>query len=258
MKRILFVLIATCSLNSYASCDESWKKSDYEQNINSYKVLNKIFFHSTPDDNSKNSKLFLINNDYFVGFLKSVGFEFGRYTRKDGSIVMGWLKDDALSETKKVNKPEINDSDFSIYSPNGSIDLSSSFEDFYKIWGKCGKNEQLETGAWSNYISKGDETYKYFDHYWKGFTIRSSNINYKQHNNDFDLYRITTITITNKKYITSRGIYIGMTKNEIINAYGEPASINKGSISYNFKNKTLSFMLENNIIKSIILDENAM
>lgn len=49
-----------------------------------------------------------------------------------------------------------------------------------------------------------------------------------------------------------------MTKNEIINAYGEPASINKRSISYNFKNKTLSFMLENNIIKSIILDENIM
>lgn len=171
---------------------------------------------------------------------------------------MGWLKDDALSETEKVNKPEINDSDFSIYSPNGSIDLSSSFEDFYKIWGKCGKNEQLETGAWSNYISKGDETYKYFDHYWKGFTIRSSNINYKQRGSDFDSYRITTITITNNKYITSRGVYVGMTKNEIINAYGTPASIDKNEINYSFKNNTLSFTLENDVIKNIILDENIL
>ncbi|WP_412098194.1 hypothetical protein, partial [Klebsiella quasipneumoniae] len=87
-------------------------------------------------------------------------------------------------------------------------------------WGKCGKNEQLETGAWSNYISKGDETYKYFDNYWKGFIIRSSNINYKHFGDDFDLYRITTITVINNKYITGRGIYIGMNKNEIINAYG--------------------------------------
>jgi hypothetical protein len=258
MKKLLFILIAICSFHSYASCDESWKKSDYEQNINSYKVLNKTFFHSTPDDNSKNSKLFLINNDSFVGFLKSGRFEFGRYARKDGSIVMGWLKDDALSETENVNKPEINDSDFSIYSPNGSIDLSSSFEDFYKIWGKCGKNEQLETGAWSNYISKGDETYKYFDHYWKGFTIRSSNINYKQRGSDFDSYRITTITITNNKYITSRGVYVGMTKNEIINAYGAPASIDKNEINYSFKNNTLTFTLENDVIKNIILDENIL
>lgn len=258
MKKMLFIFLAACSFHSYAGCDESWKKADYEQNMHSYKVINKTFFHSTPDDNARNSKLFLINNDTFVGFLKSGEFEFGRYTRKDGSIVMGWLKDDALSETKETKKLDFNDGDLNIYSPNGNIELSASFEDFYKAWGKCGKNEQLETGAWSNYISKGDETYKYFDNYWKGFSIRSSNINYKQQNNDFDLYRITTITITNKKYITSRGIYIGMTKNEIINVYGEPTSINKGNISYNFKNKTLSFMLENNMIKSIILDENIM
>jgi hypothetical protein len=258
MKRMLFILVAVCSFHSYAGCNESWEKAGYEQNIHSYRVINKNFFHSTPDDNSRNNKLFLINNDTFVGFLRSGKFEFGRYTRKDGSIVMGWLKDDALSETEKTKKSELNDGDFSVYSPNGNIELSSSFESFYKTWGKCGRNEQLETGAWSNYISRGDETYKYFDNYWKGFTIRSSNINYRQLGNDFDLYRITTITVINSKYITSRGIYIGMTRSEILNAYGEPSSTNKDKITYNFKNNTLSFMLENDVIKSIILEENIL
>lgn len=258
MKKILSLVISMLAFNSYASCDGLWDKADYKQNIHSYKVLNKTFFYSIPDVNFKNSKLFLINNDTFVGFLKYGEFEFGRYTRKNGTIVMGWLKYDALSETEKTKKPEVDVNDFSIYSPNGSIDLSSSFENFYKTWGRCGKNEQLETGIWSNYISKGDNTYKYFDHYWKGFTIRSSNINYKQHGNDFDFYRITTITITNNKYMTSRGVYIGMTKDEIINAYGEPSSTDKDKINYSFNNNTLSFTLENNVIKNIILDENIL
>ncbi len=258
MKKILLLIMSMLSFHSYAACDESWKKADYEQNIHSYKVINKTFFHSTPDDNSKNNKLFLISNDTFVGFLKSGGYEFGRYTRKDGSIVMGWLKDDDLSETEKTNTPEFNGTDFSIYSPNGNIELSSSFEEFYKAWGKCGKNEQLETGAWSNYISKGDETYKYFDNYWKGFIIRSSNINYKHFGDDFDLYRITTITVINNKYITGRGIYIGMNKNEIINAYGEPTSRSKDKISYHFKNNTLTFMLDNDVNKNIILEESIL
>lgn len=68
MKRMLFIFLVACPFHSYAACDESWKKADYEQNIHSYKVINKTFFHSTPDDNSKNNKLFLISNDTFVGF----------------------------------------------------------------------------------------------------------------------------------------------------------------------------------------------
>lgn len=111
MKKILLLIMSMLSFHSYAACDESWKKADYEQNIHSYKVINKTFFHSTPDDNSRNNKLFLISNNTFVGFLKSGGYEFGRYTRKDGSIVMGWLKDDDLSETEKTNTPEFNGAD---------------------------------------------------------------------------------------------------------------------------------------------------
>ncbi|MEH8415328.1 hypothetical protein RAH00_27030, partial [Klebsiella pneumoniae] len=90
------------------------------------------------------------------------------------------------------------------------------------------------------------------------FNKASSNINYKHFGDDFYLYRITTITVINNKYITGRGIYIGMNKNEIINAYGEPTSRSKDKISYHFKNNTLSFMLDNDVIKNIILEESIL
>lgn len=85
MKQIFLLVMSMLAFDSYTGCDESWKKADYEQNIHSYKVINKTFSHSTPDNNARSSELFLIKNDTFVGFLKFGGFEFGRYTRKDGS-----------------------------------------------------------------------------------------------------------------------------------------------------------------------------
>lgn len=48
-------------------------------------------------------------------------------------------KKDDLAETTGNISTEINGGDFSIYSPNGSIDLSTPFEVFYKSWGRCGK-----------------------------------------------------------------------------------------------------------------------
>lgn len=162
----------------------------------------------------------------------------------------------ALEELKgTVNKTDLNANDFSIYSPNGNIELNASFEMFDKKWGECGKSEQLETGAWSNYISKGDKNYKYFDYYWKGFWVRSSNINYEQLGYDFDTYRITTVTVVNNKYVTSRGVYVGMTKDEIIKAYGNPSKTSETLISYRYKTNSLDFKLESDVIKTIILDE---
>lgn len=73
--------------------------------------------------------------------------------------------------------------------------------------------------------------------------------------NDFDTYRITTITVTNNKYITSRGIYIGMSNDEVIKAYGKSSRISKSLISYSFNNNSLDFLLEENIVKKIVLDE---
>lgn len=43
MKKILLLIMSMLSFHSYAACDESWKKADYEQNIHSYKVINKTF-----------------------------------------------------------------------------------------------------------------------------------------------------------------------------------------------------------------------
>ncbi|EOI3556737.1 hypothetical protein ACMSZQ_003061 [Cronobacter dublinensis] len=255
MKKITSAIISLFVFQVQANCDESWKMANYEQKLNVFKVVGKTFFYSAPNDDAKNSKIFLIRNDTFSGFLSSGRFEFGQFIKKDGRKVTGWLKNDDLAETSESISTEINGGDFSIYSPNGSIDLNTPFETFYKSWGRCGKNEQLETGAWSGFISKGDKDYKYFDYYWKGFSVRSSNINYEQLGNDFDKYRITTITVTNNKYLTSRGIYVGMSRGEIIKAYGKPSRMSKLLISYSFNNNYLDFMLEENIVKKIVLNE---
>ncbi|EMC4263707.1 hypothetical protein VEL57_004193, partial [Cronobacter sakazakii] len=243
MKKIITAIISLFMFQVQANCDESWKMANYKQNLNVFKVVAKTFFYSAPNDDAKNSNVFLIRNDNFSGFLSSGRFEFGQFIKKDGRKVIGWLKKDDLAETTGNISTEINGGDFSIYSPNGSIDLSTPFEVFYKSWGRCGKNEQLETGMWSGFISKGDRNYKYFDYYWKGFSVRSSNINHEQLGDDFDSYRITTITVTNNKYITSRGIYVGMSKDEIIKAYGKPSRISKSLISYSFNHNSLDFLL---------------
>ncbi len=257
MKIILFSLISLYMCSVQANCDETWGSASYQQSINKFQVSGKTYFHSTPNNESKLNKLYLIPGDTFIGYLDFQNFEFGRYERKNGSVVMGWLRKTELTIKPKIESSdtELKQSDFSVYSPLGYIVLNSSFEDFYKKWGRCVKNEQKETGLWSNYISKGDKNYKYFDHYWKGFTIRSSNINYEELGSDFDTYRITAITITNKKYMTSRGISLGMNTNNIINVYGKPFKQDNNGIIYNYKYYTLSFRLEADVVTSIIMTE---
>ena len=44
MKKIFLLIMFALSFHSYSGCDESWEKADYEQNIHSYKVINKLFF----------------------------------------------------------------------------------------------------------------------------------------------------------------------------------------------------------------------
>lgn len=257
MRKIIVAIISLYTCFTQANCNETWRSISSTQKINLYQTNEKTFFHSTSDDLSINKRLFLISGDIFIGYLANQNFEFGRYTREDGSIALGWLKKSSLAQSPKEikNKKSINKNDFIIYSPAGNIVLNASFEDFYRTWGECVKNKQLEAGLWGNYISKGDKNYKYFDHYWKGFMVRSSNINYEQSGSDFDTYRITTISVTNDKYMTSRGIYVGMSNENVRNAYGEPSSENQDLKRYTLNNLTLDFTLENNIIKTISMDE---
>uniref|UniRef100_UPI001319DA58 hypothetical protein n=1 Tax=Cronobacter sakazakii TaxID=28141 RepID=UPI001319DA58 len=78
MKKIITAIISLFVFQVQANCDESWKMANYKQNLNVFKVVAKTFFYSTPNDDAKNSNVFLIRNDNFSGFLSSGRFEFGQ------------------------------------------------------------------------------------------------------------------------------------------------------------------------------------
>lgn len=252
------MILLLLSGSALANCNENWEQSSQTQFVNKSTVQNKSFFYSAPSQKYKLPGLFLIKGDDFNSYLKSNDYIFGTYTRKNGSVVVGWLKSETLDTalTKSSNSPpDVSQSDFVIVSPYKNIELGSSYEQFYKIWGGCEVNKQPDIGISGNFIVVGDETYKYFDNFWSGFAIRSSNINYQQTGSDYDAYRITTITVNSKKYMTSRGITIGDTTQNIITAYGKPLSLDKDKLTYKFKNNELSFDIKNDEIKSIAMDE---
>ncbi|MFZ4251590.1 hypothetical protein ACEV6G_05910 [Enterobacter ludwigii] len=258
MKINSLMLLFLLSGSALANCDEHWETFSQTQFINKNIVQYKSFYYSAPSEKHKLPDLFLIKGDDFNSYLKSNGYTFGTYTRKNGTVVSGWLKSETLDvvPSKSSNSPpEVSRSDFVIISPYKNIELGSSYEQFYKIWGDCEVNKQPDIGISGDFITAGNETYKYFDNFWSGFSIRSSNINFQQTGTDYDAYRITTITVNNKKYMTRRGITIGDTTQNIIAAYGNPLKLDKNKVTYKFKNNELSFALKNDEIKSIVMDE---
>lgn len=161
------------------------------------------------------------------------------------------------SPKSHYSPPDISKSDFIIISPYKNIELGSSYEQFYKAWGKCEINKQPDIGISGGFITKGDEIYKYFDNFWRGFTIVSSNINLQPTGGDYNFYRITTITVNSNKYMTSRGVTIGDTTDNIFTSYGKPSSVDKVQVAYKFKNSTLSFDVNNGVVERIVMDEQA-
>lgn len=55
--------------------------------------------------------------------------------------------------------------------------------------------------------------------------------------------------------MTNRGIVIGDTIENIITVYGKPLNVDKVRVTYKFKNSTLSFGIKDNVVDSIVVDE---
>lgn len=260
MKKIILLLSSlffSSSFIAHADCRENWKIKELVQGPQNFQVIKKSYFYKEPNSGSKIKDLFLISGDDFNAYFKYGEYVFGSYLKKDGSTVSGWLNLNTLTKGTGTGKTvKISEGDFTLISANTNIHLNGSYEEFYKEWGACEINKQPEIGISGNFITIGDDVvFKYFDNYWKGFSIRSSNINFKQEGEDFDTYRITTITIISEKYLTSRGVSVGMSLDDIIRVYGEPMIKHTDSVVYNYKNYALIFNLKNNIITDIIMDE---
>ena len=256
--RFIFLIVSLFSSAVVANCNGHWEDVKKIQLTGTHVVQKKAFFYSAPFNKYKYADLFLIKGDRFHSYLESNGYIFGRYIRKNGTVVNGWLKAEALVDTSSkfpYFPLELSENDFVIVSPYKDIELGGSYERFYKAWGKCEINKQPDIGISGNFITSGVQVYKYFDHHWGGFSIRSSNINFNNDGEDFDTYRVTTVTVNNDKYMTSRGIAVGDTIESVISAYGQPLKMDKTQVSYKFKRNSLLFNIKSNVVDNIVMDE---
>lgn len=57
--------------------------------------------------------------------------------------------------------------------------------------------------------------------------------------------------------MTSRGITIGDTTDNIFASYGKPFNLDKVQMIYKFKNSTRSFDINNGVVEKIVMDEQA-
>lgn len=240
-----------------ASCANLSSSSGFKQEINTRTVLRKTNFHLSPVYNKEVAGLFIIKGDTFTSYLKSDNFLFGNYKAVDGGISSGWISGidlEKLSNEQKANE-NISSNDFKFFTSYKEITLGDYYPEFYNYWGKCEINKQPDIGITGNFEEINGINYKYFDHYWDGLYIKTSNINREQLKNDFDWYHITEINVLNDKYMTNHGIYVGMKENEIVNAYGDCHKKNSNSCSYSYKNNKLTFNISNGVITSIDMEE---
>ncbi|WP_226099431.1 hypothetical protein [Dickeya oryzae] len=252
MKKIIFLLTFLFIGVAQANCNENLKGLRPKQKAQNYIVNQKTFFYLNPLKKEYKKGLFLIPGDEFSGYLVFQDLTFGRYIRKNGEVVMGWLKSDTLKDATTSQENNLSEHDFNIYSPIGSIPLGQPYEKISSQWDKC-LNSPAEIGG---VVSYNNMYYKYSDYYADGLMIILSNFDYDKKGLDFDTYRITQVTISNSNYLTSRGMSVGMTKEEVINRYGEPSEKNKNAIVYNYKNYALQFKLKFGKVTEIVMDEN--
>lgn len=181
MKIIYILFITFISYESIAGCNNVISNSKFLQDIKELESLKKTNFYANPTGESKLNSLFIIKGDHFTSYLINKGFVFGGYKNKDGDIISGWLNKGDLIELKDgiIKVEDLNFDDFTIYTSFGNIKLSGDFPEFYKKWGSCEINKQQEIGVSGNFQDVNDGYYKYFEHYWDGAYIKTSNINFK-------------------------------------------------------------------------------
>ncbi|MGL5954655.1 MAG: hypothetical protein ACRCZ3_16270 [Providencia rustigianii] len=258
MKRICFLFFLFFSFKSMADCGHIISNSSYSQYVKEFKSLKKTNFYVSPVVNAKLNNLFIIKGDLFTSYLTNDEFVYGNYENSNGVIFSGWIKkEDLITEDDKIKNKAINFNDFVFYTSFKKIKLGTGYQDFYKDWAKCEINIQQDqyVGISGNFQEVEGGYYKYFEHYWDGLYIKTSNINREELKNDFDWYRITEINITNDNYMTNRGVYVGMKENEIVNAYGDCHKKNSNLCSYIYKNNKLIFHVSNGVITSIDMEE---
>lgn len=158
-----------------------------------------------------------------------------------------------ISPTPGVAKP-LSVSDFMITDGKNIISLYTAFMDL--------KIDQKEHEVENNFV--GENTvdgfiYKYFVHQYDDFDLFVSNANYNLKGKDFDDRYVSQITLKNKSdFKTLRGITIGSSLSDVVNAYGQVEIKNEEGnefVDYQFEDMGLKFTIDTNkVVTGIIVD----
>ena len=108
----------------------------------------------------------------------------------------------------------LQEDDFTVTGGQDRITLDDPFREF-----KTAKKEKsFELVGW---VAAGRENYKYIVHMYPGFQIVTSNENFGLKNRKFDDRYISVIMLGNgSDYKTARGLAVGSSMQEILDAYG--------------------------------------
>ena len=116
-------------------------------------------------------------------------------------------------------------------------------EDSAAILGALGKEssyDEVDIGCGNNEVGK---VYSY-----SGFKIQT----YPDNSKDY----VDTVTITNDSVSTPEGITIGSSRDDVIKAYGDGYTEKSNGIVYIKDKTTLSFVIRDGLVTSIIYDYN--
>lgn len=148
-----------------------------------------------------------------------------------------------MDNTDKQSKP-LEEKDLTVRSKEEQITLDAHYSDL-----KVNEDSLNQEGTLLTSEMIGDYYYKYYMHEYTDFKIVTSNLNYNVKGEDFNTYYMVQIDLKTPVFETMRGIKIGSSKEQVVNAYGEGQETETPSEwGYTFKNKAI-YILFNSIDK---------
>ena len=220
--------------------------------INSYFVAKKhrAYIYSYPDVACRQKNLFIIDGDLVYGYAHYSDFYYMEYITRKGDSIYGWVNKSDLEPLHMVEirgRPEISIADFAIHNSKQWIAINFALDSLSKI----GHNNA--SSFIGDFPNQAGGLYKYYSYSYSFGDIVVSNVLYDKRMHDIDDgYRIQSIHLTNKEYLTARGLTVGDSIEDVINSYKpiDPFG-NDSSLIYKLGNYSIEYRITNGRISTI-------
>lgn len=223
--------------------------------VNSYAVanMNKVIFYSSPNEPCKKDGVFVILGDYFYAYKIYKNFTYVNYITVKGDSVLGWVKSAEIKNysplENRAKKENLNISDFIAIGKDGWVGLGGSFSNNIPL----SKEKEISSEYIGDFPNDAGGLNKFYSHSYTGISVIASNVDYlKRLWSMDDDYIISSISFSSLKYMTSRGVKVGDSVNDVLNKYaGIKNTTSNGSISYNLGELFLSFNMIHGKVSAI-------